>query len=117
MTMTLALFFKQMKWLFNSSMLWGAVLGWLIVSSTMHLLDTARHKGPGIVHYGLGERSPEWSEKVPESQYKRHNYIMFGVTLGIGLLLWFVVARAYFRRRMRQGGSQNRFGRPNIIKK
>ena len=117
MTMTLALFFKQMKWLFNSSMLWGAVLGWLIVSSTMHLLDTARHKGPGIVHYSLGERSPKWSEKVPESQYKRHNYVMFGVTLSIGLMLWFVVARAYFRRRMRQGGFQNRFGRPNIIKK
>jgi hypothetical protein len=106
-------FFKQMKWLFNSSMLWGAVLGWLIVSSTMHLLDTARHKGPGIVYY-VG---PEWSEKVPESQYKRHNYVMFGVTLSIGLMLWFVVARAYFRRRMRQGGFQNRFGRPNIIKK
>ena len=116
-TIALALFSKQMKWLFNSSMLWGAVLGWLIVSSTMHLLDTARHKGPGIVHYGLGERGPGWSEKGPESQYKRHNYVMFGVTLSIGLMLWFVVARAYFRRRMRQGGFQNRFGRPNIIKK
>ena len=66
-----ALFFEQMKWLFNSSMLWGAVLGWLIVSSTMHLLDTARHKGSGIVHYSLGERSPEWSEKIPEPTCRR----------------------------------------------
>ena len=77
-----------MKWLFNSSMLWGAVLGWLIVSSAMHLLDTATHKGPGVVHYGDGKRSPEWSEKVPESQYKRHNYVMNGGMLALGLFLW-----------------------------
>jgi hypothetical protein len=82
-----------MKWLFNSFMLWGAVLGWLIVSSATHLLDTARHRGPGVVHYGDGERSPEWSEKVPESQYKRHNYVMSGMMLSFGLILWVVVAR------------------------
>jgi len=106
-----------MKWLFNSSMLWGAVLGWFIITSTMHLLDTARYNRPGIVHYGVGERSPEWSEKVPESQYKRHNYVMFGMTLSIGLTLWFVVARAYFRRGLSRGKFQNRLGLPTIIKK
>lgn len=83
-----------MKWLFNSHMLWGAVLGLLIVSSAVHLLDTARHKGPGVVHYGDGERSSEWSEKVSESQYKRHNYVMSGMMLCLGLVVWFVVARA-----------------------
>ena len=82
-----------MKWLFNSHMLWGAILGWLIVSSAVHLLDIARHKGPGVVHYGDGERGPERSEKVPESEYKRHNYVMFGLMLSLGLGLWFIVAR------------------------
>jgi hypothetical protein len=84
---------RTMKWLFNSFMLWGAVLRWLIVSSAFHLLDTARHKGPGVVHYGDGERSPEWSEKVAESQYKRHNYVMSGMMLSLGFFLWVTVAR------------------------
>lgn len=75
-------------------MIWGAILGWLIVTSACHLLDTARHKGPGVVHYGDGERSPEWSEKVSESQFKRHNYAMGGMMLLVGLGLWFYVARA-----------------------
>src|SRR5204862_6769844 len=35
-----------------------------LVSSAMHLLDTATHKGPGVVHYGDGERIPEWSETI-----------------------------------------------------
>ena len=90
-----------MKWLFNSSMIWGAVLGWLIVSSTIHLLDTARHTGPGVVHHGDGERSPEWSEEVPESQYKRHNYVTSGTMLSIGLFLWVVVAHADASRKKR----------------
>jgi hypothetical protein len=50
---------RSMKWLFNAHMLSGAVLGWLIVSSALHLLDTARHEGSGVVLYGDGERSPE----------------------------------------------------------
>ena len=74
-------------------MLWGAVSGWLIVSSALRLLDTARHTGPGVVHYGDGERSPERSERVAESQYKRHNYVMSGMMLSLGLFLWVVVAR------------------------
>jgi len=74
-------------------MLWGAVLGWLIASSAVRLLDTARHKGPGVVHYGDGERSAERSEKVAESKYKRHNYAMSGMMLTVGLVLWVVVAQ------------------------
>ncbi|MEY4198929.1 MAG: hypothetical protein RLZZ265_669 [Verrucomicrobiota bacterium] len=60
----------------------------------MRLRDTARHNGPGVVHYGDGDRSPEWSQVEPESQYKRHNYTMGGMMLSIGLFLWFVLARA-----------------------
>ena len=74
-------------------MLCGAVLGWLIVSSALHLLDTARHTGPGIVHYGDGDRSPERSKEVFEGNYKRHNYVMSGMMLSLGLFLWVVVAK------------------------
>ena len=87
-----------MRWLFNGFMIWGAVLGWLIVSSAVRLIDTARHKGPGVVHYGDGERSPEWSERVSESRYKRHNYVMSGMMLSLGIYLWVVVARAARKR-------------------
>ena len=69
-------------------MLAGAVLGWLIVSSAWRLLDTANHEGPGVVHY------EDWSEEKPESQYKRHNYAMAGMMLGLGLLFWFMFAKA-----------------------
>ena len=74
-------------------MLWGAGLGWLIGFSVAHLLETFHHTGPGVVHYGDGERSPEWSERVPEHQYKRHNYVEGGVLLATGLFLWFIVAK------------------------
>ena len=82
-----------MRWLFNGFMIWGAVLGWLIVSSTFRLIDTAWHNGPGVAHYGDGDRSPVWSERVSESTYKRHNYAMSGMMLGLGVFLWVVVAR------------------------
>lgn len=82
-----------MKWLFNGFMLWGAVLGWLIVSSAVNIIDTARHNGSGVVHYSDGEHSPEWSEKVSESQYKRHNYLISGIMLSLGVFLWVTVAR------------------------
>jgi hypothetical protein len=87
-----------MRWLFNGFMMWGAVLGWIIVASTTRLIDTASHRGPGVVHYGDGERAPERSEIVSESTYKRHNYAMSGVMLGLGLYLWVVVARAAKKR-------------------
>jgi hypothetical protein len=74
-------------WFFNGFMLWGAGLGWLIVTSLGQFQETALHRGPGVVHY------EDWSEKVPESQYKRHNYAMAEMMLGLGLLLWFIVAK------------------------
>ena len=74
-------------------MLLGAGLGWLIATSALHIRDTTRHKGPGVVEYGDGERSPERSEEVSENQYKRHNYVMAGMMLWLGLLGWFMVAK------------------------
>ena len=88
-------------------MLWGAVLGWHIVSSTIQLVHTARHKGPGIVHYGDGEHSPERPERVAEQDYKRHNYVMSGLMLSLGLGLWFVVARGA-REQRRSAASDRR---------
>jgi hypothetical protein len=76
-----------MKWLFNSFMLWGAVLGWLITSSATNLLDTARHEDSGIVHYDGS------SERVSEGQYKRYNYATSGLMLALGFYLWVTVAR------------------------
>lgn len=81
-------------WFFNSLMLWGAGLGWIIGLFAAGLQDTIRHKGPGVVHYGDGERSPEWSEEVSESQYKRHAYVSNGFMLGLGLMFWFIVAKS-----------------------
>lgn len=75
-------------------MIWGAVTGWLIVSSAICLIDTARHTGLGVVHYGDGERSSEWSQVESESEYKRHHYIKDGTMLLIGLFLWAVLANA-----------------------
>ncbi len=85
---------RIVKWIFNSYMIWGAVLGWLITSSVVRLLDTESHKGSGVVHYGDGERSPEWSERVSEREYKRHNDVMGGMMLLLGCGLWYYVARA-----------------------
>ncbi len=78
-----------MRWLLNSFMLCGAVLGWLIVSSAMQLLTTAGHKGPGVVHFVDSESS----EEVSESQYKLHNYITGSMMLSIGLVIWFAIAK------------------------
>ncbi len=81
-------------WAFNGLMLWGAGIGLLFWLSLVGLQETIRHKGPGIVHHGDGERGPEWSERVSESQYKRHNYAKSGMMLAIGLVLWYFVAKS-----------------------
>jgi hypothetical protein len=59
-------------------MLVGAVAGWLILSSTFRLLDTAHHRGPGYID------SEDGYEKVSEHQYKRYNYTM---SMSIGKLI------------------------------
>lgn len=88
----------------NNLMLTGAVLGLIITHSVVGLVNTVYHKGPGFVDYGSGGYG-EWGglggndsnsepdvEKVPESEYKQHEYRMNGMLLGLGLLLWFWVA-------------------------
>lgn len=75
-------------------MLWGAGLGFIIGLFAVDIRDTIHHKGPGVVHYGDGERSPEWSEEVDEAQYKHNHYVGSSFMLGIGLMFWFIVAKS-----------------------
>jgi plasmid stabilization system protein ParE len=81
-------------WFFNGLMLWGAGLGFIIGLFAVNIRDTIHHKGPGVVHHGDGERSPEWSEEVDEWQYKRVNYVQSGFMLALGLMFWFFVAKS-----------------------
>jgi len=79
---------NNMKWIFNPLMIWGAVLGFLIFSGIGLIQDTWRHHGPGHVWY----EQPDRMEKVPENQYKRHEYVSGGLLLAVGLGLWIVIA-------------------------
>ncbi len=81
---------KRFKWIFNSFMIWGAVLGFVIFTSLGTIRDTWRHRGAGYVTYD----EPERTERVAEGQYKRHNYVMGGFMLALGLSLWVVVAKS-----------------------
>jgi hypothetical protein len=81
-------------WFFNGLMLWGAGLGFIIGLSASNIRDTILHKGSGVVHYGDGDRSTEWSKEVSESEYKHNNYVTSGFMLGLGLLFWGAVAKS-----------------------
>lgn len=85
--------FRSPFWIFNGLMLWGAAVGFLILIASGGLLDTIRHKGPGVVHHGDGEHGPEWSEEVSESEYKQENYLKNVMMLALGLCLWYCVAK------------------------
>lgn len=78
----------SVRWIFNSLMIWGAVLGFLIYGGASTIIDTWNHKGPGVVWY----ESPERAEREPESQYKRHNYTVGFLLLATGLGLWIIKA-------------------------
>jgi hypothetical protein len=79
---------RSVRWIFNSLMIWGAVLGFLIGGGAMEIQDTWRHQGLGIVWY----EQPDRAEPVSEQQYKRHHYTMGGFMLILGLVLWIVIA-------------------------
>lgn len=79
-----------MRWLFNSLMIWGAVLGYLIFSGIGGIQDTWRHKDPGPVFY----EQPDRVETVKESQYKRHEYTKNGILLITGVIMWIIVAKS-----------------------
>ncbi|HZF01344.1 MAG TPA: hypothetical protein VE344_05545 [Methylomirabilota bacterium] len=80
-------------WILNSLMLWGAGLGFIIGLSMMYLVETANHKGSGILPGQEDENGKYYpAEKVSEDQYKRANFPDYGIMLGIGVLLWVWVA-------------------------
>lgn len=83
-----------MKWLFNSTMIYSAVLGWLMLASLGHFLETFQYRWAEPVNYGDGQQSAESSERVAESQYKRHHYTRAGIGFGLAVFLWVLVARA-----------------------
>lgn len=80
---------SRVKWIFNPLMIWGAVLGFLIFGGVGQIRDAWHHQGSGHVTY----EQPERTVAVPENQYKRHEYTMGAFMLGIGLVLWVVLAR------------------------
>ena len=80
-----------MKWLFNSYMVWGAVLRFLIFSGINGIQDTWNHEGPGYVFYDEPERT---KELIPENEYKRNKYVSNSFMVLLGLILWVIVARS-----------------------
>jgi hypothetical protein len=83
-----------MKFLFNSTMLWAAALGWLIGATTCSFRDIARHKGSAIVTFGDGDRYPEQERELSEEEYKSHSYTNAVFALGFGILFWCFLAKA-----------------------
>ena len=70
-------------------MIWGAVLGFIIFGALGTIRDAWRHQGPGHVTY----EEPDRTVSVTEIQYKRHEYVMGGLMLAVGLYLWIVLAK------------------------
>lgn len=68
-------------------MLWGAVLGYFIVGGYLQIERGWWHQGPGVVSYETGDR------KVSEEQFKRDHYGGGGLLFGLGLMLWFFIAK------------------------
>jgi hypothetical protein len=91
---------SRWNWVFNRVMLWGAGLGLFIGFGVADLVNTAHHKGPGMVEYGGDEpgtggqiSSDIGYDKVSESEYKRHGYVDTGFALLIGVIVWIEVAK------------------------
>ncbi len=80
---------KAPFWVFNGLMIWGALLGSLIYHTTGKLIETAQHQGPGIVNYG---EEGDFSKTVPENQFKRHNFTIYGALLLGELSVWIWLA-------------------------
>jgi len=81
---------SRWKNLVNSNMIWGALLGWMIYAGAATILEAGRHQGPGYVTY----EEPDRTVKVSEGEYHRHNYVMGGMLLALGLWFWSIVARS-----------------------
>lgn len=66
------------------------------------IIETSHQRGPGVVMYGDGERSPEREELVNESTYKRHNYTMGVFGTGLGVLCLYLLRVAWNSDRPRE---------------
>lgn len=76
-----------MRWIFNPLMIWGAVLSFFIVGGYLQIERGWRHQGPGVACSEIGDH------KVSEEQFKRNAYVGGVLMLGLGLSLWFIVAK------------------------
>ena len=79
-------------WVLNRFMLLGAGLGIAIYFLTSDIVRVLHHKGPGYVTYG-GEETDEYTEKVSETEYKRHHFFYDGFLLVLTVLVWIEAAR------------------------
>ncbi len=77
-----------MKWVFNSQLVWGAVLGVHFFIFIGDLRNTYNHHGPGPRFY----EEPDRTEIVSESEYKRNEYTMSGFLIIIVVSTWIYLA-------------------------
>lgn len=87
-------------WILNKWMIAGLVIGSLIFVSAENIFRAANHHGPGIEHFGGGgdqdglhPASPDVDVKMSEKDYKRNEFVLNGVMLGIYSLAWCWVAK------------------------
>lgn len=80
---------KRFSWIFNHEMMWGAVLGFLIFGAIGTIREAWQHRGSGYIQYD------EDVVKVPESEYKRHEYESGVFMLALGVWIWIIAAREY----------------------
>jgi hypothetical protein len=78
----------KLRWIFNSLMMSGAVLGCFIGFAAVHIQDTWRHQGPGII---WDERDE--GEQVSANRFKRYHYGTTGLFLILGLGIWIRIAK------------------------
>lgn len=78
----------KIRRIFNSYMMWGAVLAYMIFGGLGQIRHAWQHHGVGTVTYENDETVME-----SEKQYKRHEYTTGGMMLVIGLCLWVVIAK------------------------
>ena len=79
-------------WVLNRFMLLGAALGIAIFSLVSDIVRVAKHRGPGYVTYG-DEDHDDYTEKVSESEYKRHHFFYEGLVLVFIVSAWIEGAR------------------------
>jgi hypothetical protein len=78
-----------LKTIFNSKMIWGLILGLLILGSIDDLVKTSGHKGSVTIEPETG--APSWVNN--EADFKRGKYAVGGLMLLLCVYLWHVVAK------------------------